>query len=411
MGRLARAGTTAWALLGIAAVVFVTAWLVGRLMAVILPFAVALLLATLLRPVAARLERSGLRSRAVRDDRGGARRGRARAARLADLPAGDRPAGRPRREPAGGHPADRLLDGGARRRDGTRGGRPDAPRRGVAPAEAAWRERHGGRLVRGRRARRSGPDRVPVLLPRQGRPANVGVDGRPPAGAAPGRRGPGRPARLDRADLVHARRRLRGDRRRDPDRRRAARRRRAVGAPTDRADVARGVLPDHRRGRRRRRRRAGRAGVRGAEFRADRARRDRRRPAGRGLQVHLAGGPARRSISCGSVRSWARVAGPVHVHSRRRQRPADLGHGSHEPAKPEVSDKPIDIWRNDGYTDYSHDVDEDDEGIAWVSGRGGIRGYATRAPTAIRTRTATARPRRSHPCWWPAAASRARPSR
>lgn len=47
------------------------------------------------------------------------------------------------------------------------------------------------------------------------------------------------------------------------------------------------------------------------------------------------------------------------------------------PAKPVVSDKPVDIWRNDGYTDYSHDVDEDEEGIAWVSGRGGIRGYAT----------------------------------
>jgi hypothetical protein len=47
------------------------------------------------------------------------------------------------------------------------------------------------------------------------------------------------------------------------------------------------------------------------------------------------------------------------------------------PAKPVVSDEPIDLWRNDGYTDYSHDVDEDDRGIAWVSGRGGIRGYAT----------------------------------
>ncbi|MDA0138086.1 LVIVD repeat-containing protein [Solirubrobacter deserti] len=47
------------------------------------------------------------------------------------------------------------------------------------------------------------------------------------------------------------------------------------------------------------------------------------------------------------------------------------------PYRPEVSDQPVDIWRNDGYTDYSHDVDEDDEGIAWVSGRGGIRGYAT----------------------------------
>ena len=60
-GHLARAGAAAWALLGIAAVVFVSAWLIGRLMAVFLPFAVALLLATLLRPMAARLERNGLR--------------------------------------------------------------------------------------------------------------------------------------------------------------------------------------------------------------------------------------------------------------------------------------------------------------------------------------------------------------
>lgn len=48
------------------------------------------------------------------------------------------------------------------------------------------------------------------------------------------------------------------------------------------------------------------------------------------------------------------------------------------PRRPQVSEQPIDLWRNDGYTDYSHDVDEDAEGIAWVSGRGGIRGYATR---------------------------------
>jgi hypothetical protein len=47
------------------------------------------------------------------------------------------------------------------------------------------------------------------------------------------------------------------------------------------------------------------------------------------------------------------------------------------PAEPVVSDEPIDLWRNDGYTDYSHDVDEDERGIAWVAGRGGLRGYAT----------------------------------
>jgi hypothetical protein len=63
------------------------------------------------------------------------------------------------------------------------------------------------------------------------------------------------------------------------------------------------------------------------------------------------------------------------------------------PREPVVSDEPIDLWRNDGYTDYSHDVDEDEQGIAWVSGRGGIRGYATsgrhRDPFQNRARRAT----------------------
>jgi hypothetical protein len=63
------------------------------------------------------------------------------------------------------------------------------------------------------------------------------------------------------------------------------------------------------------------------------------------------------------------------------------------PARPDVSDQPVDLWRNDGFTDYSHDVDEDENGIAWVSGRGGIRGYATsgyhRDPYQNRNRKAT----------------------
>ena len=58
---LARAGSTAWSLIGIAAVVLLAGWAIGRLMAVVLPFVIAVLLATLLRPVAARLERRGLR--------------------------------------------------------------------------------------------------------------------------------------------------------------------------------------------------------------------------------------------------------------------------------------------------------------------------------------------------------------
>jgi hypothetical protein len=49
-----------------------------------------------------------------------------------------------------------------------------------------------------------------------------------------------------------------------------------------------------------------------------------------------------------------------------------------DPAHPEVYPKPIDLGRNDGLTDYSHDVDVDGNGIAWISGRGGLTGYATR---------------------------------
>jgi hypothetical protein len=48
-----------------------------------------------------------------------------------------------------------------------------------------------------------------------------------------------------------------------------------------------------------------------------------------------------------------------------------------DPHHPKVDPNPIDLSRNDGRTDYSHDVQVDDQGIAWVSGRGGVRGYWT----------------------------------
>ena len=38
---------------------------------------------------------------------------------------------------------------------------------------------------------------------------------------------------------------------------------------------------------------------------------------------------------------------------------------------------PVDLFRRDGFTAYSHDVQVDDAGIAWVSGDGGTRGYHT----------------------------------
>ena len=51
---LARAGAAAWSVIGIAVLVLLAGWAIGRLMAVVLPFVIAILLATLLRPVAAR---------------------------------------------------------------------------------------------------------------------------------------------------------------------------------------------------------------------------------------------------------------------------------------------------------------------------------------------------------------------
>jgi hypothetical protein len=118
------------------------------------------------------------------------------------------------------------------------------------------------------------------------------------------------------------------------------------------------------------------------------------------------GGPARSGTPPGSTRVYnpslrwlGPILGPDEVDPNLRfdrlvgdGRPiwvTDLTN----PQKPEVSDQPIDLWRNDGYTDYSHDVDEDAQGIAWISGRGGIRGYATsgvhRDPYQNRTRRAT----------------------
>ncbi|MFA9432296.1 S-layer homology domain-containing protein [Egicoccus sp. AB-alg2] len=55
---------------------------------------------------------------------------------------------------------------------------------------------------------------------------------------------------------------------------------------------------------------------------------------------------------------------------------------------------PVDIGRYRGITDYAHDVQVDQQGVAWVSGRGGIRGYWTEGrhfdPLLGRERTAFA---------------------
>jgi predicted PurR-regulated permease PerM len=58
---LARAGAAAWSVVGIALLILLLGWAIGRLMPVVLPFAVAVLLATLLRPIADGLERRRVR--------------------------------------------------------------------------------------------------------------------------------------------------------------------------------------------------------------------------------------------------------------------------------------------------------------------------------------------------------------
>jgi hypothetical protein len=81
------------------------------------------------------------------------------------------------------------------------------------------------------------------------------------------------------------------------------------------------------------------------------------------------GGPARRSDQT--------ALGPFTPGGRGDGRPiwvTDL----RDPENPVTFPDPIDLWRNDGFTDYSHDVDVDDKGIAWTSGRGGLLGYATK---------------------------------
>jgi hypothetical protein len=103
------------------------------------------------------------------------------------------------------------------------------------------------------------------------------------------------------------------------------------------------------------------------------------------------GGPARRDDQnwLGTRGTMPSAFGPRAVGDGRPIWVTDL----RDPWDPDVSDLPVDLWRNDQFTDYSHDVDEDEKGIAWVAGRGGIRGYATkgkhRDPYLNRVREAT----------------------
>ena len=102
--------------------------------------------------------------------------------------------------------------------------------------------------------------------------------------------------------------------------------------------------------------------------------------------------PAGHTVSCIDQCNYVWAGGPA-----RRNDQADLGAFTpggrgdgrpiwvtdlRNPTRPVVFPEPIDLWRNDGLTDYSHDVDVDENGIAWTSGRGGLLGYATQGSLA-----------------------------
>jgi hypothetical protein len=65
-----------------------------------------------------------------------------------------------------------------------------------------------------------------------------------------------------------------------------------------------------------------------------------------------------------------------------------------DPSRPFTYPDPVDTGRDDGVTAYSHDVQVDAAGVAWVSGKGGVRGYWTKGlrwdPVERRLRFATA---------------------
>jgi hypothetical protein len=77
------------------------------------------------------------------------------------------------------------------------------------------------------------------------------------------------------------------------------------------------------------------------------------------------GGPASTTTMRGAPQNWT-FGRPLIV--------TDLRDPRHPKGYPM---DPVDLFRRDGVTAYSHDVQVDDMGIAWVSGDGGTRGYWT----------------------------------
>src|SRR4051794_28533821 len=93
--------------------------------------------------------------------------------------------------------------------------------------------------------------------------------------------------------------------------------------------------------------------------------------------------PTGHTTTCINGCSWLWTGGPASTTHQKEAlgwtfgRPlivTDLRDARHPRSYPT---RPVDLFRRDGVTAYSHDVQVDDQGIAWVSGDGGTRGYWT----------------------------------
>ncbi|TCO53570.1 LVIVD repeat-containing protein [Actinocrispum wychmicini] len=106
--------------------------------------------------------------------------------------------------------------------------------------------------------------------------------------------------------------------------------------------------------------------------------------------------PAGHTTSCINDCQFLWTGGPAKADNQ----PAEWGGRPiwvtdvRDPKHPKVNPNPIELARNDGKTDYVHDVQVDSQGVAWASGRGGVRGYWTngvhRDPVTGKFRRATA---------------------
>ena len=94
--------------------------------------------------------------------------------------------------------------------------------------------------------------------------------------------------------------------------------------------------------------------------------------------------PTGHTTTCVNDCRWLWTGGPASTVTQQTTRGWTFGRpiivtDLTDPASPKAYPMdPVDLFRRDGFTAYSHDVQVDDSGIAWVSGDGGTRGYHTR---------------------------------